>query len=480
MKNKFLLLILGLCFFFTACKDEVPFEPELVVLPETLFTFEEEGGDRDLTVQSNVDWTIISQPDWVTTVLTQGDYEYGVVKVSVQPNESYDSREGKIVFRSSEYSVSDTVHISQAQKDAIIVTQDSYNISGDGGELTFSISSNVDFNIAIGGSWIKRIDSRALTDTVVTFEIYPNIEKSPRSGTIYLDYRDMSRKIIVNQTGFDDNKEHNALVALYHATGGDNWINNTNWCSDKPLNEWYGVRLDKRNRVYYLRLDDNNLIGSLPAELGNLTNLQELGLYNNQLSGSIPTELGNLTNLTSLILSSNQLSGFIPTELCNLTNLTALSLNSNQLSGIIPSALGNLTNLAYLYLFDNQLSGVIPSALGNLTNLTYLYLFANQLSGSIPEFIGNIESYKNVILYNNYFDGELPSKVTAHKDWHIYWPLLVCNTKVNLNNTKINGPEFTVTDLDGNTITSDELYERNKVTVLYQWGKWCEIGRAHV
>ena len=101
--------------------------------------------------------------------------------------------------------------------------------------------------------------------------------------------------------------------------------------------------------------------GSIPPELGNLTNLQYLVLGGNRLSGPIPPELGNLTNLQSLSLFSNQLSGPIPPELGNLTNLQSLSLFSNQLSGPIPPELGNLTNLTRLDIYDNQLSGQIPS-----------------------------------------------------------------------------------------------------------------------
>ena len=32
-----------------------------------------------------------------------------------------------------------------------------------------------------------------------------------------------------------------ALVDFYNATDGDHWKINTNWCSDKPIDEWYGV-----------------------------------------------------------------------------------------------------------------------------------------------------------------------------------------------------------------------------------------------
>ena len=86
-------------------------------------------------------------------------------------------------------------------------------------------------------------------------------------------------------------------------------------------------------------------------------------LYGNQLSGSIPAQLGDLTNLESLYLYGNQLSGSIPIQLGNLTNLTRLYLYGNRLSGSIPAQLGNLTNLGYLYLHNNQLSGCIPRAL---------------------------------------------------------------------------------------------------------------------
>ena len=38
--------------------------------------------------------------------------------------------------------------------------------------------------------------------------------------------------------------DREALIALYNATGGDNWGENTGWLSDAPLGEWYGVATD--------------------------------------------------------------------------------------------------------------------------------------------------------------------------------------------------------------------------------------------
>ena len=98
------------------------------------------------------------------------------------------------------------------------------------------------------------------------------------------------------QTG-SPSGDRDALVALYNATDGPNWANNTNWLSDSPLESWYGIETDDGGRVTHIDLIDNRLTGHLPTELGNLSNLTKLGLWSNKLSGRIPSELGDLTNL---------------------------------------------------------------------------------------------------------------------------------------------------------------------------------------
>ena len=199
------------------------------------------------------------------------------------------------------------------------------------------------------------------------------------------------------------------LVALYNATDGDNWTNNANWLSDKPIGEWHGVITNANGRVTTLDLSQNQLSGTIPAELGNLANLTTLGLTDNQLSGTIPAELGNLANLTDLFLNSNQLSGPIPPELGTLSNLTWLALSQNQLSGSILSALGTLSNLTRLDLRENELNGVIPSELGNLANLTMLGLSDNQLSGTIPPQLGSLSNLEWLLLRQNELSGSIPA-----------------------------------------------------------------------
>ena len=202
-----------------------------------------------------------------------------------------------------------------------------------------------------------------------------------------------------------------ALEALYDATNGANWSRNDNWKTDEPLGQWFGVSTDSDGRVTRLELNENQLSGTIPGEIGNLTSLKYLWLHDNGLSGTIPAEIGNLTSLLELELSGNQLSGTIPAEIGNLTSLGYLSLSGNQLSGTIPAEIGNLTSLGYLWLDDNQLSGTIPGEIGNLTSLEYLWLHHNGLSGTIPAEIGNLTSLTRLLLFGNQLSGTIPAEL---------------------------------------------------------------------
>ena len=196
----------------------------------------------------------------------------------------------------------------------------------------------------------------------------------------------------------DSQDDRAVLAALHKAMDGDNWTDDTNWLSDRPIWEWRGVTSDADGRVTALILLGNQLSGAIPTELGNLANLQLLNLTSNQLSGTIPTELGNLPNLQRLYLNGNQLTGGIPTEIGSLSNLQYLNLARNQLSGAIPTELGSLSNLRLLSLDRNQLTGSIPTEIGNLSNLEQLYLSDNQLAGSIPTEIGNLSNLERLYL----------------------------------------------------------------------------------
>ena len=243
------------------------------------------------------------------------------------------------------------------------------------------------------------------------------------------------------------------LEILYHATDGDNWVNNENWLTDAELGEWYGVGVDTAGRVVELTFNSNNLNGPLPPELGNLGNLTHLNLRLNELTGSIPPELGNLTNLTSIFLHYNDLTGSIPPELGNLTNLMELNPSSNDLTGSIPPELGNLTNLTELNLSWNELTGSIPPELGNLTNLTSIFLHYNELTGSIPPELGNLANLMLLNLSENDLIGPIPPELgnlTNSTELNLSWNELTGSIPPELANlTNLRGLRLDVNALTG-------------------------------
>ena len=211
--------------------------------------------------------------------------------------------------------------------------------------------------------------------------------------------------------GTEPMTDREVLEVLYHATNGPEWNNHTNWLSEAPLSEWYGVGTDGSGRVTSLRLPRNGLRGPISPALGRLIRLDELYLPNNQLSGAIPPELGQLTQLQELLLAFNQLSGAIPPELGNLTNLQTLWLRDNQLSGSIPAALVQLSQLKHLTVTSNRLNGAIPAELGQLTQLQSLSLGFNQLSGAIPPELGQLTQLQSLSLDFNQLSGAIPAEL---------------------------------------------------------------------
>ena len=162
--------------------------------------------------------------------------------------------------------------------------------------------------------------------------------------------------------------------------------------------------------VYLLVPANNGFVGSIPKELGLLTQLEGLWLESNLLTATIPSELGTATNLRFLSLSNNTLTGTIPTSLQRLSNLEELGLQRNKLSKAIPPELSVMTNLKSLYLQFNELTGPIPSQVASLSSLQRCMLRGNALSGKIPP-LGSLQNPTHLHLQNNSLTGEPPPEL---------------------------------------------------------------------
>jgi len=116
-------------------------------------------------------------------------------------------------------------------------------------------------------------------------------------------------------------EERQALIDLYNSTDGDNWkntlANDKPWLINDPLSpvsDWYGISISG-GKVSRLSLGKNNLNGTLPATLGDLSGLRFLVLNGNNLSGNLIPEIFLIPNILNISIGGNKFSGSIPREI---------------------------------------------------------------------------------------------------------------------------------------------------------------------
>lgn len=235
-------------------------------------------------------------------------------------------------------------------------------------------------------------------------------------------------------------EEIDALVALYNATDGTYWTDNTNWLSGGDPCDWFGVDCGSHNwpqvHVVWLKLPNNNLNGTIPAEITNLVELDELLLNDNHLSEPIPADLDQFAYLVNLCLQNNALSGSIPEAIGSIgasneaNGGLRIFLQNNQITGTIPSSLGEMPRLRYLDLSRNALTGNIPDSFGNLDTLWEIDLSFNRLEGPIPSSMSSLAQLHKFKVSDNRLSGQIPAWLGAQ-------PYL---TELELQHNLLEGP----------------------------------------
>uniref|UniRef100_A0A7N0U8F9 non-specific serine/threonine protein kinase n=1 Tax=Kalanchoe fedtschenkoi TaxID=63787 RepID=A0A7N0U8F9_KALFE len=175
------------------------------------------------------------------------------------------------------------------------------------------------------------------------------------------------------------------------------------------------------NKLVFFDLSTNLFNGTIPLSLANFSKVIEFDISRNYLTGGIDGRLfagspahglPGLVSIRRFLLQDNNLVGEIPPEIGNMKNLTLLALDGNPLTGRIPESLGNLTGMDILRLADCHLSGEIPERIARLP-LRDFRLQYNRLTGEVPSGIGSLGTLVVLQLTGNNFTGSLPPQVCA-------------------------------------------------------------------
>eukprot|EP00970_Alexandrium_tamarense_P010803 scaffold2238_cov192-Alexandrium_tamarense.AAC.8 len=147
----------------------------------------------------------------------------------------------------------------------------------------------------------------------------------------------------------------------------------------------FALTMLSRSACIVLVKESNGLVGTLPFELGELTEMRRLALQRGGLQSSIPTELASLSKLLVLDIDYNELTGELPIDLFeSWLDMKEFDLNNNRLSGTISSRIGNMETLKFIQLDNNQFTGTIPTQLGELKELVFMSLANLELNGMMP------------------------------------------------------------------------------------------------
>ncbi|PRQ37486.1 putative protein kinase RLK-Pelle-LRR-XII-1 family [Rosa chinensis] len=158
-----------------------------------------------------------------------------------------------------------------------------------------------------------------------------------------------------------------------------------------------------------LYLSFNKFVGKIPADIGNLQNLEELYLSFNSLTGTIPPSIGNLSSLRSLLLRENNLKGSIPRDSGRLSRLVFFVIRTNGLSGPVPLEIFNISSLQVIEAKDNALSGKFPSSSAvRLPSIGFITLSHNKITGHVPSYFANFTKLYVFQVTSNFLYGPIP------------------------------------------------------------------------
>lgn len=417
MKKKDVLkivLLVSLFFIVSGCMEK-PMVFSIDISDEEIEAGTE-AGESSIVIESNYRWEVCSAlPEWITIEPTSSDAGRISVKLKYTSNAQDDDRLYTISFKSGE--IQKSIIIRQPAR-AIFRTNTKIIDCSELGE-TFKIPVQTNKTcipyIVNGDGWLSLITSKVLSDKEFTFTASPlssDIER--KADIVFKDSGGVAIDTIIVRQSTKKYRYRTILLAIYKSTGGDNWTNSTNWNTDKPFREWYGIET-YGNDIIKLDLSHNNLKGTIPPDISGLTELTSLKLWFNELGGSIPAELSSLNKLEELILSGNSISGKFPEGMYSMKTLKCLTLSNLSINFDLSKAVNGLTSLRQLYLDYVPLNTVIPVEISNLSDLTQLSMRSCGLYGPIPEELYTLKNLESLALDNNEINGKLSSNISNLK-----------------------------------------------------------------
>ena len=254
-----------------------------------------------------------------------------------------------------------------------------------------------------------------------------------------------------------------ALMKFYEALDGPHWKTAKHWDLSKPLSEWEGVTWKKSTGELKLGFfEEIGIKGQLPDCFDELTPLSEFTIQKaDGLTGTLPASFAQLKNLKDFALIWTGVTS-LPDIFSGMPLVNAHVSGTKSLTGPLPESLGSSPSLTHLAIEGNRFTGTVPDSWAKLGTKLSIRLEPD-LDARVPDSF--VTAPDASYLVNMYIElADAPSRetpiVVGDYDIPAFWP------KGGLNDL-----------VTGKSIPYQEIYAKNKVTVLLNWATWCPFSK---
>ena len=184
-----------------------------LILTQDTYNVSSEGENINVELRSNVDYEVIipeDVKDWVNRITSRSSRVDNLI-FNIAANPTYDNRSTKVIIKDKNSELADTLNINQTQVNAIILTQEKYEIPSEGQNIKIEVKSNIKYDIIIPDNakeWIKQIQSRALITNIINLSISENTSYEQRAAEIVVKDKNSNLSDTIRIT----QKQNNTII----------------------------------------------------------------------------------------------------------------------------------------------------------------------------------------------------------------------------------------------------------------------------
>ena len=314
-----------------------------------------------------------------------------------------------------------------------------------GGEVVLNFMSNITYRVIIpdeAASWIAPVEAtRSLKPQSIALTISENMgEERTAVVEVKAEYYPIAIAFTIRQAAISEasilrhkrEAERAALLDLYEKYIGAQWPGYDSWATEAEVSQWEGVTVDADGLVTALDISGLDIVGELPMQVAELSQLRSLDLSDNSFTGGIP-EAYVAMDLESIALDGNYLQGDIPQAW-----IADAEFMIRNYRGLIAQRGGNMGIVLPAFEFESLDGQIIDNSY--IADHSYTILYTFDLSSDEAR---DFAQYRLTSYYNSYAADGLgilsysladdDSMLSFVQQRGITWPVSTCRNTDQLD-----------------------------------------------